>query len=79
MQSFWLTHGLDTQYGAFHGSIDRQGSPGAGTGKGLVQQARHLYGMCQLYSTDPTAAPAEVGGSGYPAGISFPQASDSGK
>jgi hypothetical protein len=72
VQSFWLDHGLDAKNGGFHGSNDRQGAPGAGTGKGLVQQARHLYGMCQLYTNDPTAKEAKVGRAGAGLGWAAP-------
>ena len=35
---FWLQHGPDQQYGGFHGTLDRQGSPISPTNKTLVQQ-----------------------------------------
>lgn len=35
---FWLQHGPDEQYGGFHGTVDRQGSPISPTNKTLVQQ-----------------------------------------
>jgi cellobiose epimerase len=41
--SFWLEHGPDTEFGGFHGTLNRQGNPIAPDDKGLIQQARHLW------------------------------------
>lgn len=40
---FWQLHGPDEQWGGFHGTLDRAGQPVEPFGKGLVQQARHVW------------------------------------
>eukprot|EP00879_Flechtneria_rotunda_P004156 GHRR01004403.1.p1 GENE.GHRR01004403.1~~GHRR01004403.1.p1 ORF type:complete len:506 (+),score=141.63 GHRR01004403.1:471-1988(+) len=57
--TYWLQHGPDTQYGGFHGTLDRKGSPMDPTRKTIVQQARHLWAMSALLATNkqsPTEA-----------------------
>lgn len=41
--NFWQLHGLDSESGGFHGTLDRAGKPISPTTKSLVQQARHVW------------------------------------
>lgn len=58
--SFWQQHGLDSEFGGFHGTLDRTGSPVSSTEKGLVQQARHTWYVrispCMLIHSSATSA-----------------------
>lgn len=49
MSSFWVQHGLDVQWGGFHGTLDRTGGATQPYDKGLVQQARHMWTFSTLY------------------------------
>jgi len=53
--TFWKTHGLDAEYGGFHGMHDRNGQPVLGAEKGLIQQSRHLWTFSTWYERrEPT-------------------------
>lgn len=54
---FWLNHGRDTEFGGFHGTLNRFGEPIEPSNKGLVQQARHLWTL-SAYHRMATAADA---------------------
>jgi mannose/cellobiose epimerase-like protein (N-acyl-D-glucosamine 2-epimerase family) len=41
--SFWQQHGLDSEFGGFHGTLDRAGTPVSPTNKGLIEQTRHIW------------------------------------
>jgi len=43
--TWWLDHGMDTEYGGFHGTLDRTGVPCPPTHKGIIQQSRHLWAL----------------------------------
>lgn len=46
---FWLTHGIDEQYGGVYGTIDRTGNNIDPRTKGLIQEARHLWVFSMAY------------------------------
>jgi mannobiose 2-epimerase len=46
---FWKTHGVDREFGGFHGTLDRAGVPKEPTDKGIVQQSRHLWTFSSWY------------------------------
>ncbi len=52
---FWLSHGLDTEFGGFHGTLNRFGEPAEPSHKGLVHQSRHLWTFSAYYSRIPQA------------------------
>lgn len=41
--NFWAIHGPDNEYGSFHATLTRSGSPAQPTDKGLVQSTRHVW------------------------------------
>jgi mannobiose 2-epimerase len=47
--NFWKLHGLDAEYGGFHGTLSDQGVPVEPTDKGLIQQSRHLWALSTWY------------------------------
>jgi cellobiose epimerase len=64
--AFWLEHGPDQAFGGFHATLDRSGLPTAPTGKGLVQQARHLWMLSTWYERrDRSAELAELAATQY--------------
>jgi mannobiose 2-epimerase len=46
--AFWKEHGPDREFGGFHGTLDRKGTPVAPTDKGVIQTARHLWTFSML-------------------------------
>ena len=61
---FWLTRGLDLEYGGVYGTLDRDGNPVEGltlgvvngyaidsTDKGIIQQARHLWALSTYHQS----------------------------
>jgi mannobiose 2-epimerase len=46
---FWKAHGIDHEFGGFHGTVDREGNPKEPTDKGLIQQSRHLWTFSTWY------------------------------
>jgi mannobiose 2-epimerase len=47
--NWWLTHGVDTTYGGFYGTLNAQGNSIAPRDKGLIQEARHLWTFSLYY------------------------------
>ena len=63
---FWAAHGPDPVHGGFHGFLDRRGEPAAPTGKGVIQQARHLWAFSTWHERrEPTSAIRAVADSAY--------------
>src|SRR5581483_5836861 len=46
---FWLKYGPDTEFGGFHGGLDRQGTPDPKAKKSLVQQSRVIWTFASAY------------------------------
>lgn len=46
---FWLRHGIDYQYGGFHGTLDRAGRAVEPSHKNLITQARYLWAFSAWY------------------------------
>lgn len=59
--SFWQQHGLDSDFGGFHGTLTRAGAATSPTTKGIIQQARHMFAFSLFHQA------------GYSAGSPTPQ------
>jgi mannobiose 2-epimerase len=62
---FWQRHGLDAEYGGFHGTLSRDGTPIRPTKKGLVQTARHLWAFSAYHQQHGGTPAADMAASAY--------------
>jgi cellobiose epimerase len=50
---FWLTNGIDNDYGGYLTCFDNNGKPGKDTDKYIVTQTRMIWGMSAFYKIYP--------------------------
>lgn len=62
---FWLSHGIDSEFGGYLTCFDAEGNPSGDTDKYIVTQTRMIWGLAALYEETPDERLREAARQGY--------------